>query len=120
MLISAEEREERIGVIAVRFIYNFLEAKGQSIRTKQAGLCISIFMPTYRTGVEIQQNQIRFRNLIRNTEDKLLARNLRPQEIKTILEPAQALAGNALFWKRQSAGLAIFMSAGLFRSYCLP
>lgn len=87
---------------------------------KQAGLCISIFMPTYRTGVEIQQNQIRFRNLIRNTEDKLLARNLRPQEIKTILEPAQALAGNALFWKRQSAGLAIFMSAGLFRSYCLP
>lgn len=87
---------------------------------KQTGLCISIFMPTYRTGVEIQQNQIRFRNLIRNMEDKLLAYKLRPQEVKNILEPAQALMGNVLFWRRQSDGLAIFISVGLFRSYCLP
>ena len=92
----------------------------KALLDKQTGLCISIFMPTYRTGVEIQQNQIRLRNLIRNTEDKLLASNLHPQEIKTILEPAQALAGNALFWRRQSAGLAIFISASLFRFYCLP
>ena len=87
---------------------------------KHQGLCISIFMPTFRTGAESQQNQIRFRNLLRTAEEKLLAGGLRPQEIKRLLEPAQALPGNVLFWRRQSDGLALFLSADLFRSFCLP
>jgi len=87
---------------------------------KQSGLCVSMFMPTYRTGPESQQNPIRFRNLIRKTEDKLHAFNLRPQEIKALLEPAQALAGNVFSSRRQSDGLAIFLSGNLLRFYCLP
>lgn len=87
---------------------------------KQSGLCVSMFMPIYRTGPESQQNPIRFRNLIRKTEDKLQAFNMRSQEIKTLLEPVQALAGNVLSWRRQSDGLAIFLSGSLLRSYCLP
>ncbi len=77
-------------------------------------------MPTFRTGAESQQNQIRFRNLLRKAEEKLLAGGLRPQEIKAMLEPAQALPGNVLFWRKQSDGLALFLSADLFRSFCLP
>jgi len=87
---------------------------------KHQGLCISIFMPTFRTGSESQQNQIRLRNLLGSAEEKLLAGGLRPQEIKTLLEPAQALPGNVLFWRRQSDGLALFISADLFRCFCLP
>jgi hypothetical protein len=87
---------------------------------KHQGLCVSMFMPTFRTGAESQQNQIRFKNLLRSAEEKLLAQGLRPQEIKTLLEPAQALPGNVLFWRKQSDGLALFLSADLFRSFCLP
>jgi hypothetical protein len=87
---------------------------------KHQGLCISIFMPTFRTGAESQQNQIRFRNLLRMAEEKLLAGGLRPQEIKTLLEPAQALLGNVLFWRKQSDGLALFLSTDFFRSFSLP
>ncbi|PIV00597.1 MAG: hypothetical protein COS57_15555, partial [Syntrophobacterales bacterium CG03_land_8_20_14_0_80_58_14] len=87
---------------------------------KHQGLCVSIFMPTFRTGAESQQNQIRLRNLLRSAEEKLLAGGLRPQEIKTLLEPAQALPGNVLFRRRQSDGLALFISADLFRCFCLP
>jgi hypothetical protein len=87
---------------------------------KHQGLCISIFMPTFRTGAESQQNQIRFKNLLRSAEEKLLAAGLRPQEIKTLLEPAQALPGNVPFWRKQSDGLALFLSADFFRSFCLP
>ncbi len=87
---------------------------------KHQGLCVSIFMPTYRTGAESQQNPIRFRNLLRTAEEKLLAGGVRPQEGKALLEPAQALPGNVLFWRRQSDGLALFLSSDLFRSYCLP
>ena len=87
---------------------------------KHQGLCISIFMPTFRTGAESQQNQIRLKNLLRSAEEKLLTGGLRLQEIKALLEPAQALPGNVLFWRRQSDGLALFISADHFRCFCLP
>lgn len=92
----------------------------KTLMGKHQGFCISIFMPTFRTGAESQQNQIRFKNLLRRAEEKLLASGLRPQEIKTLLEPAQALPGNVLFWRKQSDGLALFLSTDLFRSFCLP
>ncbi|MDD5099448.1 MAG: hypothetical protein PHP66_00715 [Syntrophales bacterium] len=92
----------------------------KALLAKHQGWCISIFMPTFRTGVESQQNQIRLRNLLRKAEEKLLAGGLRPQEIKALMEPAQALPGNVLFWRKQSDGLALFLSADLFRSFCLP
>ena len=92
----------------------------KTLMGKHEGLCISIFMPTYRTGAESQQNQIRLRNLLRDAEEKLLAAGMRSQEIKELLEPAQALPGNVLFWRRQSDGLALFISAGLFRCFRLP
>jgi hypothetical protein len=92
----------------------------KTLMGKHQGLCVSIFMPTFRTGVESQQNQIRFRNLLRSAEEKLLAAGLRSQEVKELLEPAQALPGNVLFWRRQSDGLALFLSTDLFRYFCLP
>jgi len=90
------------------------------LMTKQEDLCISIFMPTYRSGAEVQQNQIRLRNLLREAEERLLAGGCRAQEVRTMIEPIQGLIGNILFWRRQSDGLALFLSSGIFRYYCLP
>ena len=98
----------------------FSQDELKALMEKHQGPCISIFMPTFRSGQESQQNQIRFRNLLRAAEEKLLAGGLRPQEIKVLLEPAQALPGNVLFWRRQSDGLALFLSADLFRCFRLP
>jgi len=92
----------------------------KTLMGKQQGLCVSIFMPTFRTGAEGQQNQIRFRNLLRKAEEKLLAGGLRSQEVKKFLEPTQGLPGNVLFWRRQSDGLALFLAVDLFRCFCLP
>lgn len=92
----------------------------QTLLGKHPGLCASIYMSTFRTGAESQQNPIRFRNHLRCAEEKLLVAGLRSQEIKALLEPAQALLGNALFWRRQSDGLALFISADHFRCFCLP
>lgn len=82
--------------------------------------CISLFMPTHRAGAEIQQNQIRLRNLLREAEEKLLANGLRATEVKKLLEPALGLLGNVIFWRQQSDGLALFLSADVFSYYCLP
>lgn len=82
--------------------------------------CISLFMPTYRTGAEIQQNQIRLRNLLRQAEEELIAKGLRASEVKKLLEPVQGLLGNVIFWRQQSDGLAVFLSGDVFNYYCLP
>jgi hypothetical protein len=82
--------------------------------------CISLFMPTYRAGAEIQQNQIRLRNLLRQAEEELLAKGLRASEVKKLLEPLQGLLGNVIFWRQQSDGLAVFLSVDVFNYYCLP
>jgi hypothetical protein len=92
----------------------------KTLMSKQKGPCISLFMPAYRAGAEIQQNQIRFRNLLREAEEKLIANGHRAPEAKALLEPAQGLSGNIPFWRQQSGGLAIFISSDVFRHYGLP
>jgi len=82
--------------------------------------CVSMFMPTYRTGVESQQNSIRLRNIIRRAEEALTNSGLRAQEVKELLKPVQELVSNVLFWRHQSDGLAIFLSKDVFRYFCLP
>ena len=83
------------------------------------GLCVSVFMPTYRGGVESQQNQIRFKKALREVEEQLITSGLRPLEAKELLEPAQELFWDAPFW-RQGNGLAMFLSSKIFRYYHLP
>ncbi len=55
----------------------------KSLMRKQLGICVSIYMPAIRKGTAIQQNQIRYKNLIRDAEDRLTASGeLRPSEIR--------------------------------------
>ncbi len=93
----------------------------KSLMLEQLGICVSIYMPAIRKGTEIQQNQIRYKNLLRDAEDRLLSiGELRPSEIKEMLAPAQELSGNIPFWHNQSDGLALFLSEESFTYYRLP
>jgi hypothetical protein len=92
----------------------------KTLMREQKKLCVSIFMPTHRAGVETQQNPIRLRNLLRKAEDRLIKSGLRAQEVEELLAPVQAISGNGFFWRRQSEGLAVFLSSEVFRLYRLP
>lgn len=81
---------------------------------------VSIFMPTYRVGADIQQNPVRLRNLLREAEERLVESDLRPAEARKLLAPLQQLLSDSPFWHHQSDGLAIFLSQELFRYYRLP
>ena len=87
---------------------------------KRKDLCISIYMPTHRSGVETQQNQIRFKNLIRDAEERLIASGMKPQDARSFLEKAQGMVNNVLFWRQQRDSLALFLSSDLFLHYNLP
>jgi len=84
------------------------------------GVCVSIYMPTHRAGRETQQDPIRLKNLIGQVEKRLVAGGLCPAEVQELLDPAQKLLADGLFWEYQSDGLALFVSSEMARYYRFP
>jgi hypothetical protein len=103
-----------------RFMDESWKDEIRTLMDKHEGPCVSIFLPTHRSGQEMQQNPIRLRNMLREAEEKMHAAGIRPPEAKALLDPAMGLVDNVLFWRRQGEGLAIFFSADVFRYYSLP
>ncbi len=90
----------------------------QTLVQHQEGACVSIFMPTQRNTPQIHENQIRFKNLLRESEKKL--KDFGHSNERALLESPQRLVDDKLFWQDQCDGLAIFLSPGFFRHFCLP
>ena len=84
------------------------------------GPCVSVFMPTHRGVAESQQDQIRFKNLLREAEESLLQSGLRPPQVNDFLEPAQMLLKDASFWKQQIDGLSVFLCQDIFQYFRFP
>jgi hypothetical protein len=84
------------------------------------GICVSLFLPAHRAGAQTQQDPIRLKNLLREAEERLLAKGLRSPEAEELLGPARELLDDSVFWRHQSQGLAVFLSPGVFRYYRLP
>ncbi|YAF95148.1 MAG: hypothetical protein AB3A66_21625 [Nodularia sp. CChRGM 3473] len=81
--------------------------------------CVSLYMPMQKAGPEIRQNPIRFKNLIREAEERLDAMGIRRTEAIDFLQPAKEL-DTTDFWEHQDHGLAVFISPQMFRYYRLP
>ncbi len=86
----------------------------------QDDLCITIYLPTFRAGVETRQGRIRLKNLIREAEQRLIDSGLRSSQASHLLEPLKKLTIDDLFWQHQRDGLAIFLSSDIFNYYHLP
>lgn len=84
------------------------------------GAHVSIFMPTHHKGGIDQQDPIRFRNLLRAAEEKLQAKGLRSAEARVLLQPAEKLITDNLFWRQQGDGLALFLEGNQYFYYRLP
>jgi hypothetical protein len=81
--------------------------------------CVSLYMPTQKAGPETRQNPIRFKNLIREAEERLDEMGIRHTEAVDFLQPAKELDTHE-FWQNQDRCLAIFISPNVFRYYKLP
>ena len=92
----------------------------KALMHKQADSCVSVYLPTHRAMPETQQDPIRFKNLLAEAEKRLLAAGLRSPDAKQLLEPAQKLLDDPVFWRYQSDGLAVFLAPGFLRFYTLP
>ena len=80
--------------------------------------CLSLFLPTHRGGAE--QDPIRFRNLLGQAEERLMAYGLRSAEARQFLAPVLSLLKDVTFWPNQCDGLAVFLARDFLRVYRLP
>jgi hypothetical protein len=90
----------------------------RTLMETQGEWCISMFMPAVRAGSEVQQNPIRFKNLIRGAEERLS--NLGVRRPEEFLQPTYDLLNNTDFWRNQGDGLAAFLTNDFFQAYRLP
>jgi hypothetical protein len=70
--------------------------------------CVSLYMPTHRTGREIREDGTRFANLIRRTEDELRAKGVKGLKLQSVIDSLGEMRQDGVFWQNQSDGLAIF------------
>jgi hypothetical protein len=87
---------------------------------KEQQWCVSIYLPTHRTGTDAQQDPIRLRNLLSEAEQRLSIRGVSTRDRQKMLEPASKLLQDSNFWQHLSDGLAIFLSSSRLRRYRLP
>jgi hypothetical protein len=80
--------------------------------------CLSLYQPTHRHHPDNQQDPIRFGNLVKSMEQSL-RQKYTTRELKPLLEPFQALAGDRDFWNHTLDGLSVLRAPGLFRVYRL-
>lgn len=91
----------------------------KKIMEYKSPLCISIFMPTVRPGGDIKQNEIRYKNLLNEAKDRLMANDLSAKKKEYFARAEKLVEGNFLL-NSQSDGLALFLSPDLFLYYRLP
>lgn len=92
----------------------------KSLLFDNAEMVISLYMPTFRAGAEVQQNSIRLKNLLAAVENQLGERGMSPRAIETRLAPLNALMGNWDFWQNQGDGLALFLHDDRLSTFRLP
>lgn len=86
---------------------------------ERPGPCVSLYMPTHRYGIEIQQDPIRLDNLLDRAEERLAERGVEASTVTELLLPARALLDDPLYWTRQDHGLALFLAPGFTEAHRL-
>jgi hypothetical protein len=81
------------------------------------GPCVSMFLPTHRSGRETLQGSIRLRNLINTARGELSVADLDETVIDSIVAPLESLAEDHQFWQHTAEGLALFSAPGRFERY---
>jgi len=101
-------------------IEGFQQGVVEDLLAMQFSLCISIYLPTHRQGMETKKNAIRFKNLLRDGEKRLQERGLSRRKIQRILRPGAELLETPIVWQHLDRGLAVFITPETFRALTLP
>jgi len=80
--------------------------------------CLSLYQPTHRGHPDNNQDQIRYRNLVKELENSLRSQ-YSIKDVTPLLAPFRKLAEDFNFWNHTGDGLAVLSAAGMFKVYRL-
>ncbi len=86
----------------------------------QDTVCLSLYLPAFRSGPEVQQNSIRFKNMLARATELLHGRRFKDREVADLLSPLARLQTDKQFWEHQMGGLALFRTPRRYFSFCVP
>jgi hypothetical protein len=89
----------------------------QALVRSESPYCISIFLPTYRSGPEVKQNVVQLNRLLDSAEETLALRGLSSEIIKELMSPAKEFVEGSELLEHPQDGLAIFVGPQFFRYY---
>ena len=82
--------------------------------------CVSLLLPTYRSGPDTAEAPIRLKKLLSRAASELVSLGERPPDADQLLSPATALLHDSDFWAHQASGLVIYLTADSMRTFRLP
>lgn len=81
----------------------------RSLAKHEAPGSVSIVLPTHTGGPDTREDPIRFRNLLREAEERFVETGGRRPDIRDRFKPLYTLVDDAEFWQHQGRGLAVFV-----------
>lgn len=75
--------------------------------------CLSLYQPTFRAFPDIQQNPVRYKNLLRELK-KAVAQKYASADASSLLQPMELLLDNEEFWAHPQDGITVFSAKGFF------
>ncbi|HEX2976195.1 MAG TPA: hypothetical protein VHO68_09670 [Bacteroidales bacterium] len=84
--------------------------------------CISIYIPTHRSGMEALsgQDSRNLKNQLKEIRNKLQDAGLNASQTEKLVNPILELVEDNDFWRYQSEGLAVFAAENIFEKFTLP
>ncbi|MGI9515996.1 MAG: hypothetical protein ACR2NP_03025 [Pirellulaceae bacterium] len=95
----------------------FLQADLRSLLTSQNAPCISMYLPTAKTGAEVREGRIRLKNLANQAEQRLTGHWMSATDAARFLRPVAELINDPEFWQHTDEGLAMFLDANQLRRW---
>lgn len=92
-------------------VYEIVNEFPNEIIFEEKGPLISLYQPTHRHGPEMQQDLIRFKQLIKSIEGSL-KENYPSKDIESLMKPFNTLAVDRAFWNNTMDGLAVLANKG--------
>lgn len=98
------------------------EEQFKELASMHGSNCVTIYLPTYRAGEEVDQGlgQLKLKNALKSLKTKWDRLDLSKNEIKENSTPLEELLDDVHFWRNQSDGLAIFLHEGIMKIFTLP
>jgi len=82
----------------------------RALAATKYGACVSVFMPLHGSQPDSKQDPIRFKNLLNQAEEKLLARGMRGADVTSLLKEAREMIENGHVWHADGRkGLAVLI-----------